>query len=68
MLVIKKNNVVTNRNRGNILATRLVINIFLELRPKQWTKNIIVFAALLFLLKAALAIMLLKSIIGFFLF
>lgn len=43
--------------------------VFLEiLRPKQWTKNVLVFAALLFSVKAATPEMLWRSLAGFALF
>lgn len=38
------------------------------LRPKQWTKNVLVFAALLFSVKVANAEMLFRSVVGFSLF
>ncbi len=43
--------------------------VFFEiLRPKQWTKNVLVFAALLFSVKVATPMMLLNSLAGFSLF
>ncbi|MCP3774580.1 decaprenyl-phosphate phosphoribosyltransferase [Paenibacillus sp. MZ04-78.2] len=42
--------------------------LFLQLRPKQWTKNILVFAAPLFSFKVTNFHMILQSLIGFFLF
>ncbi|WCK56855.1 decaprenyl-phosphate phosphoribosyltransferase [Aneurinibacillus sp. Ricciae_BoGa-3] len=41
---------------------------FEQLRPRQWTKNILVFAALIFSIKKSNVDMLFHSIIGFFLF
>jgi 4-hydroxybenzoate polyprenyltransferase len=42
--------------------------LFLQLRPKQWTKNLLVFAALIFSLKATTIHAVVYSVIGFFLF
>ncbi|SDS74280.1 4-hydroxybenzoate polyprenyltransferase [Paenibacillaceae bacterium GAS479] len=39
-----------------------------QLRPKQWTKNILVFAALIFSLQVATLEAVLQTVIGFFLF
>jgi 4-hydroxybenzoate polyprenyltransferase len=41
---------------------------FLQLRPRQWTKNLLVFAALIFSIKKSNMDMLLHSVAGFFLF
>jgi 4-hydroxybenzoate polyprenyltransferase len=47
-------------------------NVFIlllkQVRPKQWTKNFLVFAAILFSIENATIDMVIKSIIGFFLF
>jgi 4-hydroxybenzoate polyprenyltransferase len=42
--------------------------LFQQLRPKQWTKNLLVFAALIFSFQIANLDLLLRSVIGFFLF
>lgn len=42
--------------------------IFIQLRPRQWTKNLLVFAALIFSIQKADMTMLLHSVAGFFLF
>jgi 4-hydroxybenzoate polyprenyltransferase len=44
------------------------ILLFKQIRPKQWTKNLLVFAAILFSFNNATSDMVLKSIIGFLLF
>lgn len=41
---------------------------FLQLRPRQWTKNLLVFAALIFSIKKSDMDMLFHSVAGFFLF
>ncbi len=41
---------------------------FIQLRPRQWTKNLLVFAALIFSIKKSNLDMLFHSIAGFFLF
>ncbi|WP_420799754.1 decaprenyl-phosphate phosphoribosyltransferase [Paenibacillus mesophilus] len=41
---------------------------FIQLRPRQWTKNLLVFAALIFSIKKSDMDMLFHSIVGFFLF
>lgn len=45
-----------------------LVLLFQQLRPKQWTKNTLVFAALIFSIDKASEIMVVKSLIGFFLF
>nr|WP_269768005.1 decaprenyl-phosphate phosphoribosyltransferase [Tumebacillus avium] len=42
--------------------------LFQQLRPKQWTKNLLVFAALIFSFQVANVDLLLRSVVGFFLF
>ncbi|MED0738690.1 decaprenyl-phosphate phosphoribosyltransferase [Aneurinibacillus thermoaerophilus] len=49
--------------KKNVLALFII-----QLRPKQWTKNLLVFAALLFSLKYANFYMFSKAIVAFFLF
>lgn len=41
---------------------------FVEMRPRQWTKNLLVFAALIFSIKISNLDMLWKTVVGFFLF
>jgi 4-hydroxybenzoate polyprenyltransferase len=54
---------ITNTIRNNTLAL-----LFLQMRPKQWTKNLLVFAALIFSIKEATINMFYHSILGFLLF
>ncbi|TCP57795.1 4-hydroxybenzoate polyprenyltransferase [Tumebacillus sp. BK434] len=46
----------------------VVLLLFQQLRPKQWTKNLLVFAALIFSFQIANVDLLLRSVVGFFLF
>ncbi|MFD2170144.1 decaprenyl-phosphate phosphoribosyltransferase [Tumebacillus lipolyticus] len=48
--------------------SNVLILLFQQLRPKQWTKNLLVFAALIFSFQVANVDLLLRSVIGFFLF
>lgn len=46
----------------------IALLLFKQLRPKQWSKNALVFAALLFSIQEATLEMLTKSVTGFFMF
>lgn len=46
----------------------VMLLLFQQLRPKQWTKNLLVFAALIFSFQVANVDLLLRSVVGFFLF
>jgi 4-hydroxybenzoate polyprenyltransferase len=48
--------------------SNVVVLLFRQLRPKQWTKNLLVFAALIFSHKVINFQTVSKSVIGFFLF
>lgn len=50
------------------VRSHFIVLMFLQLRPKQWTKNLLVFAALIFSFKMTSLDLLLRSVIGFFLF
>ncbi|WP_047151320.1 decaprenyl-phosphate phosphoribosyltransferase [Aneurinibacillus tyrosinisolvens] len=54
--------------RKRALPFSQALMYFVQLRPRQWTKNLLVFAALIFSIKKSNVDMLLHSIIGFFLF
>ncbi len=49
-------------------AAYALVSFFALMRPKQWTKNLLVFAALIFSIKVSNMDMLWKSVIGFLLF
>ncbi|MCM3341465.1 decaprenyl-phosphate phosphoribosyltransferase [Paenibacillus sp. MER TA 81-3] len=53
----------SSTNGSNVLKL-----LFTQLRPKQWTKNLLVFAALLFSLKAVDLSAFIRSLAAFFLF
>ncbi|MDQ0215255.1 4-hydroxybenzoate polyprenyltransferase [Oikeobacillus pervagus] len=42
--------------------------LFIQLRPKQWTKNLLIFAAPIFSLKIVTLLSFIQSVVGFFLF
>ena len=46
----------------------MLYQIFISLRPKQWTKNLLIFASLIFSLTVFYTPYLIKSVIAFFLF
>ena len=60
----------TTRGSAAASETRssLPVNLFLSLRPGQWTKNLLVFAALIFAVKLFDAASLRRSIAGFVVF
>jgi 4-hydroxybenzoate polyprenyltransferase len=64
---IPNTNVEAARKRNSSLPY-IIYMFFLQLRPRQWTKNLLVFAALIFSIKKSNMDMLLHSIAGFFLF
>lgn len=52
----------------NVKRRSIIILLLLQLRPKQWTKNLLIFAALIFSIDAISMTAFFKSIFGFFLF
>jgi len=46
----------------------MLLQIFISLRPHQWTKNLLIFASLIFSLTAIYPLYVLKSVIAFLLF
>ena len=46
----------------------VLFSLLRQLRPKQWTKNLLVFAALLFSIKMATLTMVIQGVLGFILF
>jgi 4-hydroxybenzoate polyprenyltransferase len=61
-------NVNAETKRKRVFSFSQALMYFVQLRPRQWTKNILVFAALIFSIKKSNMDMLFHSIIGFFLF
>lgn len=57
----------TNTESSAAPARRLPLLLFTQLRPKQWTKNLLIFAAPLFSFETVHARTLLDTVIGFFL-
>ncbi|WP_429810620.1 decaprenyl-phosphate phosphoribosyltransferase [Cohnella laeviribosi] len=56
------------QNEAHSTQANFITLLFLQLRPKQWTKNLLVFAALIFSNETFSFQALCRSILGFFLF
>ncbi|MGX6446103.1 decaprenyl-phosphate phosphoribosyltransferase [Neobacillus sp. K501] len=56
------------QNEGVITSTHVLKLLIKQLRPKQWTKNVLIFAALIFSFEVISLETVTKTIIGFFLF
>lgn len=56
------------QTKSSVASTNVFVLLFKQLRPKQWTKNLLIFAAPLFSITQISKTALSKSIIAFFLF
>ncbi|MGG1314830.1 decaprenyl-phosphate phosphoribosyltransferase, partial [Cohnella laeviribosi] len=63
-----KQTVESPQNEAHSTQANFITLLFLQLRPKQWTKNLLVFAALIFSNETFSFQALCRSILGFFLF
>lgn len=68
MKSLKLSTKVLENTQNTTYSSNVLLLLLLQMRPKQWTKNLLVFAAPLFSLSKINSEMIYSSILGFFLF